>query len=576
MTPVGKNAEYWNRRTEMQAKRITDLKNGKLRLDFPYSIKIIAAINTFQGIGLIRDSSPAYWVCDNNRSNAIALSDMGFAIPDSVLNKDKVIVTSNLPIEEIPGLLRPPLDYQKQGVTFFDLKNGRAFLTDEPGIGKTLQAVAYLHKHPEHLPAVVVMPRAVKENWRREIHKTTDRVKTRTLGGEIPYELKPKSDTAYLINYDIFRHWFCDMTTIERKINGKIRKTEKFSIRPEILNLGFKTLIIDEAHMLKNGKAKRTKAITAMSRNVKNVIALSGTPMLNRPIELWSIINIIDPSIFPNEFEYAKRYCNAKKRRFGGGKMAWDFTGRSNTKELNEILTSTIMLRRTKEEVLKDLPPTIPSIIPIEITNRAEYEKAKNEVIDWVKKVGVEAAVKAKKAEALLRYERLKQVAVRGKMPVMKEWLSDFMDDGCDKLVVFAWHREIVKDIHSTFKSVSVCPLVMNDRDYCVDRFWEDEKVKMFTGNLLADGVGINLHVASNVVMTEVIPSPGIHQQAIDRCSRMGQKSCVNAWWLTAIDTIEEDILKANDKKKIVIAGTIDGDDVPDDDLLYSMLKNLR
>ena len=397
---------------------------------------------------------------------------------------------------------------------------------------------------------------------------TTDKLNPRILSGETPYALTPKANTVYIANYDIAVYWFGE------EIKGKTREGKDkltIKVKDHIARMGFKTIICDEIHMLKNYKAKRTKMLDAMSRMVPNFVGLSGTPMMNKPIELYPIIKMIDPHLFPNMMTFAQRYCGLKKSRWG-----WDFSGSSNSKELNEILTEQIMLRRLKRDVLTELPPKVNSVIPLEISNRSEYDKVLNETIDWVKLVGVDQAVKAKKAEAIIRYERLKQAAIKGKMESLCEWIQDFLDDGCEKLVVFAWHQDVIRELHRRFKKISVCPLVMGHRQKCVDAFNDDSKVSIFFGNVQSEGTGINLQVASNVVKAEIIPSPSLHAQASDRCHRIGQKDSVNVWWMIAKDTIEEKILKSLDKKKMVIAGVMDGEDVPDEDLLFDIFTSLK
>src|SRR5690606_31128859 len=164
-----------------------------------------------------------------------------------------------------------------------------------------------------------------------------------------------------------------------------------------------------------------------------HVIALTGTPIVNRPIEGFNIFQILDRNLFPNFWTYVHRYCDARHNGWG-----WDFSGATNKEELNQILTSTIMIRRRKADVLKDLPEKLYSFVPMELDNEKEYRTAEAEFIEYLRNVkGKEAAEKAKKAEHLVKIEELKQLAVKGKMKQAISWIKDFIEDG-NKLVVFA------------------------------------------------------------------------------------------------------------------------------------------
>src|SRR4030042_31546 len=215
--------------------------------------------------------------------------------------------------------------------------------------------------------------------------------------------------------------------------------------------MSIRVLILDEIHMAKNNKAKRTKDVKMLGRVTPHVIGLSGTPIVNRPIEAFNAINLIEPTIAPSFWEYAQRYCAAKQTRFG-----WDFSGASHTQELHQKLVSTIMLRRLKSDVLKDLPDKIRAFIPIQLSNQKEYNSAENDFIAFVRREkGIEAAKRISAIEALAKIEGLKQLAVKGKMDECIDWIHDFLDvDG--KLVVFAVHRFVIDQLMNEFGNIAV------------------------------------------------------------------------------------------------------------------------
>ena len=357
-----------------------------------------------------------------------------------------------------------------------------------------------------------------------------------------------------IINYDILDSWM-----------------------PILKGIKFKTLIIDECHYIKNSKAQRTKAVRKLAKKIPHVIALSGTPITNRPIEFFNTLNIIKPEKFPAFWGYAMEYCAPKHNGWG-----WDFTGASNTKKLHEELVSSIMVRRRKDQVLQDLPEKVRTVIPMELDNRKEYYKAQNDFLSWLREEeGVEAAIKASRAQVLVQIERLKQLAAQGKIKGAVGWIKDFLDSD-QKLVVFCVHKNIVDLLMKEFKGmvVKIDGSVPTDkRLQIVEQFQTDDKIRLFVGNIRAAGVGITLTAASNTCFLELGWTPGEHDQAEDRVHRIGQEaSSVNAWYLRADGTVENDIAHLIDKKREVIANVLDGHDVDEKkiltELLYKMMED--
>src|SRR5690606_28043131 len=246
-------------------------------------------------------------------------------------------------------------------------------------------------------------------------------------------------------------------------------------------------IIMDEAHYIKNNSAIRTKATKKLVKRILHVIALTGTPIENRPIEGFNIFQIIEPNLFPNFWTYVHRYCGAHHNGFG-----WDFSGATNKEELHQILTSTIMIRRRKADVLKDLPEKLYSFVPMELSNETEYRVAEEEFIQYIRFTkGKEAAEKAKKAEHLVKIEALKQLAVKGKMKQAINWIRDFIEDG-SKLVVFAVHKEVIDQLMKEFKNVAVKvdgSTSIKERNKAVEMFQNNEDIKLFIGNIQAAGV---------------------------------------------------------------------------------------
>jgi len=235
------------------------------------------------------------------------------------------------------------------------------------------------------------------------------------------------------------------------------------------------------------------------------------------------------------------------------------------------------MFRRLKKDVLQDLPDKIRTYVPIELDNKNTYVRAEEDFVDFIYKTkGKNAAMRVSNAEAIAKVEVLKQVAVKGKLKQVKEWINDFLStDG--KLVVFAIHRFVIDELMKEFKDIAVKvdgSVTGVNRDKAVQAFQNDDKIRLFIGNINAAGVGLTLTAASNVVFIELPWSPAILEQAEDRCHRIGQKDTVNIYYLLGVDTIEEKIAKMLDSKRKILDTVLDGKKTTPESLLSELIKS--
>jgi len=524
-----------------------------IKITFPFNQKDITNIKTlpnriYHGNEIIR-----YWTCPCNTQTIEALQFWGFPL-DSFLTEflqkgKKQLDPQNTPPIKIPGLKMRLFPFQKHGVSFIESRKGRALLGDEMGLGKTAQALAWLQLHPNKRPAIIICPANVKLNWANEIAMWMPKPKVRILFGTPSNETI--TEDIIIINYDILHKW------------GK--KLEE--LRPSVL-------IIDECHYIKNNSALRTKTCKRLGKRTPHIIGLSGTPFINRPIELYNILKLIDDTVVGNFFEYAKRYCGAYQGAFG-----WDFSGATNTEELHQILTQTVMLRRLKKDVLQELPPKTRTVIPIELDNKKEYAKASKDLITWVNKhMGQTASENASTAEALVEIEVLKQLAVKGKMKQAIEWIRNFLETN-GKLVLFGVHKTTIDKLMQEFGNVAVKidgSVPLPERQIAIDRFQNEDSTRLFIGNIKAAGIGITLTAASNVAFLELGWTPGEHDQAEDRIHRIGQTATsINAYYLIAANTIEEKIIRLIDKKRKVIDVVLDGKKTETASLFSELMDSL-
>jgi SWI/SNF-related matrix-associated actin-dependent regulator 1 of chromatin subfamily A len=541
------------------------------KITFPFNE---ADLNTVKGMPNRRwDSTNRWWTlpADVHRANELLL--MGFehteAVREWIKEETATVFLKPVQIETLKGTLRP---FQEEGVAFLQAKKGRALIGDEMGLGKTVQALAWLEANPQARPAVIVVPASLKLNWEREAKKWMSQPRTQVISGRYN-PAAALTGEVLIINYDILAN---ARETTKDRVTGK----KSYKVLPgtgwvdHLINYGCKAVILDEAHNIKESSTFKTQDVKKLCKKAAHLIALTGTPIINRPIELYNVFSLIKPGMFANRHEFGLRYCAAKHDGFG-----WDYSGASNTAELYEKLKSTIMLRRLKKDVLKELPAKTRSVIPLEITNEKEYKKAEDDMIEWIRtNRGEEAAARAGGAEALVRLEVLKQLAVKGKAAAATEWIQQFMETN-EKLILFGVHQEVIAGLTRAFKKFN--PVVVDgsksaaQRQAAVDAFQNDPNCRIFIGNIKAAGVGLTLTAASAVAFLELGWTPGEHDQAEDRAHRIGQRDNVQIFYLLAENTIEEDIATMLDAKRENISRAIDGQEAEETALLTNLLNNL-
>lgn len=520
-----------------------------IKIEFPYDISLISKIKEIRDRRFVNEGSAKYWITPLTAENVELLTSLGFSIDPALqtwVMKSRVRIETVTDIE-IPGLKGELFPFQKRGVAFLEAKDGRALIADEMGLGKTIQALAYLQLHPELRPAIIVVPASLKLNWEKEIHSWMSKPRTQILNGT--NDNVPITGEIIIINYDILPYWL-DVLKL---------------IKPQVL-------ITDECHYYKSNSANRTKAVKELGKSIPHVIALSGTPIVNRPIEIYNALSLIDKTVIPSFWNYVTRYCGARNNGYG-----WDFSGATNTQELHDRLIKTIMIRRKKSDVLTDLPDKIRDFLPMELDNQKDYYKAESDFIAFVKeRKGAAAANRASNAEALAEIEGLKQLAVQGKLKQAIDWIIDFLEvDG--KLVVFATHKFVIDRLMETFPKIAVKvdgSVTGEGRQKAVDDFQNNPDIRLFVGNIQAAGVGITLTAASNVAFLELPWTPGALVQAEDRCHRIGQKDSVTIHYLLATGTIEERIACLIDKKRKVLDKVLDGIETDEESLLSELIND--
>ena len=517
-----------------------------IKIDFPYDLELLHKVRTLTGRKYHPDNK--CWSAPLHNETVDILKNWEFSIDDrlqshlSKLEEKKLITTVN-GIEGLKGELR---QFQNAAIAFVQLKNGRAVIGDEQGLGKTIEAIGCIQLYRKEIPVVIVVPASLKLNWQREIEKWLSDPDTEILSGTKPWKT---TGDILIINYDIIFAWLLELQ----------RRKPKF-------------LIGDEIQKIKTDKAKRTKTFKKLAKKIPYFLALSGTPIENRPDEIFNAAHIANPDLFTNRWHFRQRYCAPKYNGFG-----WDFTGHSNIAELHEKL-KICMIRRLKKDVLKELPDKTYSFVPIELDNEKEYKNAEKNFISYIReKKGKEAAERVANVEALVKIEALKQLAVKGKMKNVIEWIQDFLETD-EKLVVFCTHKFVIIELMEVFKEIAVKvdgSVSGKNRQKAVDEFQTKDKVKLFVGNIEAAGVGITLTAASSLAFIELGWSPAKHNQAEDRIyARLNDLHGANIYYLLAANTIEEKIANLLDTKRKVVDAVLDGIETEQASLLSELMKS--
>lgn len=316
-------------------------------------------------------------------------------------------------------------------------------------------------------------------------------------------------------------------------------------------------LVIDEPHKIKTTTTKRTKAVVKIGKDCKYIVGVGGTLLVNRPIELFPLINLIWPKEFPKLFAFGFRYGDPKLVK---GK--WEFKGATNQFELHQKLKSLGMLRRLKRNVLKDLPQKNRIVVPIEIDNHTEYTEALNNFRVWLSKKDPYRAKKASYAERLTKLGYLKRLAAEGKLNYVVDWIDTFLTETNQKLIVFGEHKRILRPIYEEFHRHAV-QLVggtsPKNRKLAEHRFQKERKIRLFIGSRSA-AEGLTLTASSTVLFSELWFTPGTHLQAEDRPHRIGQTKQVNIYYLVADNTIEAPLCAMLTNKQKNITEILDGE----------------
>ena len=490
----------------------------------PHYPEIAASLNEYA----LKEESTSPALLDI--SNAASVSDLTTVEANNLVER----IRERL---QLPHKLYP---YQELCVAFLEAVEARgALVADAMGLGKTVETLAWLSLYPKRRPVMIVAPASVKRNWYREIQKWLPDEPIQLINSSKDEFEADKN--FYIINYDLI--W---------------RMEEK------IYDLSISTTIFDEVTAIKESKAKRSKVAKQIGKDSKYVLGLSGTPILNRPIEFFNFLNLIKPDQFSNYFKFGLRYGNPKSINIKGGRKIWSFPGATNLQELRNLLKP-IMIRRSKQQVLTELPDkrreTLYLDLPSKLTK--EYRTTERDLIQQLKDFKQDPNLQ--KSDLLATLAALRHIVGHAKVENACEFIRTFVDSG-DKLVVFGHHRDVLDAIETILKQENIKFVRADgstkneDRQERIDIFQNNPEYQIFLATT-AMGMGVTLTAASNSLFVERQWSPAMEEQMEDRLHRIGQKRGVIAWYLQVENTVDERMEKIVREKRSILEQVLDANE---------------
>lgn len=452
-------------------------------------------------------------------------------------------------VRGIAGELRP---FQRAGVAYA-LTARRCFIADDMGLGKTLMSLASLEALEEReggaYPAVVVCPATLTHNWRAEAHRWLPHRSVRLVEGRKEFPTEDADITV--VGWSNIAHW-----------------TDELS--------GAASYIFDESHYAKSPTAQRTKAAAKVAKGARGlVLCLTGTPVTNRPAEYAAQLEILGQlKAFGGRWAFYKRYCNAFKDRFG----QWHVDGASHLDELNDRLRASCYIRRTKDQVMSELPPVEHQPIVVAGSAKAmrEYRKAEADIVAYMaaravaiavelgvnpRSAAVRARLRAEANEHLVQISQLRRLAALAKLEALDEWVQAHLDVG-RKVVLAAHHRDVVDALAAKYGGLKIQGGQPTEEVEAHKSRFQNEPVEsapVIVLSIQAAKTGHTLTAAQEVCFVELPWTPADLDQTTARCHRIGQQGSVTATYLLTEGTVDEQIFELIATKRSIVEMAIDG-----------------
>lgn len=459
-----------------------------------------------------------------------------------------------MPELKVPhNMVMEPYEYQRQGIAYA-LEKKRCIMGDEPGLGKTAQAIGVMTAS-QAWPALVVCPASLKVNWQREFKKFggVNAVilddSNRTIWQNF-WSLRTESGEpmakVFIVNYESLKKFFVKRVKSQQRFT---LKSVEFDERVDL----FRSVIIDESHKCKSSKTQQSKFVQGIARGKEYVLELTGTPVVNNNTDLIQQLNIMGRmEDFGGHMKFVERYCAGPNKS-------------SHLKELNYRLHKFCFFRRQKKDVLKWLPEKTRSYLVTDIDNRKEYEIAEADIIRYLREVkdaDDEKIQRAVRGAIMVKMGILKQISAKGKIKSAIDIIHNTIDGG-NKLIVFCFLKQVVFELKQEFRDAVTVTGDDDDKakQRAVDSFQEDPDCRLIILNYRSGGTGLTLTASSNVLFIEFPWTYSDCCQAEDRAHRNGQKNAVNCTYLLGHGTIDEYMYDLIQTKKDIANGVTGTDD---------------
>lgn len=544
---------------------------------FPYERVIIKAVKQIPSV--VWDGDKRSWKAPlSSAENAVAWAEAFdvpvdndvFDVAQTIKGKMEKFVEASRSTDAdifIPALTGELLPYQRAGVAYASTAR-RTFIADEMGLGKTIQAIATVEYVWDSYPVVVVCPPSLVLNWAIEYRKWLPERRVATVVNRKDF---PDKGT-----YDVVVVGYSNIATWEKRLTGH------------------RAYIFDESHYCKTPTAQRTKAAVKIARSAPKdaiVLCLTGTPVTNRPNEYASQLDIIGRlKDFGGLWGFYRRYCAAYQDSFG----QWNISGHSHLDELNDRLRGQCYIRRTKDQVLSELPPVVHSRVVVEGTSSAmkEYMKAEKDIVMYIAErarqlaieqgkpsygAAISAMIRAEANEHLVRLSVLRRLAAKAKMESVMEWIDGRVENG-KKVVVAAHHRDIVDEIAKKYGDLRIQGGMAVDEVEANKRAFQTlsvEKAPVIVLSIQAAKTGHTLTASEECLFVELPWTPADVDQTYSRLHRIGQKGSVTATYMLTSGTIDEDIYSIIERKRSVVGAAVDGGDSVSEDGAVQLILNL-
>jgi SWI/SNF-related matrix-associated actin-dependent regulator 1 of chromatin subfamily A len=532
-----------------------------VRLRFGYDQVKVRAVKQIPGVtwdqkskGWVAPATSLAEAVDWAEKFLIPITEETYAERDRVLHEHGEMLRQSRDVDadiEVAGI--PLLGYQRAGVAYAAAAK-RTFIADDMGLGKSLMAIATL----EHLndtvpqyPALVICPPTLLLNWKNEYgkwlpHRSVSVIRNRK-------DWPTEQFDVLVVGYSNIKAW-------ENQLQG------------------FRSYVFDESHYMKSPDAQRTKAAVKIVKKVPDggaVLCLTGTPVTNKPAEYAPQLELLGKlKDFGGKMGFYRRYCNAFRDRFGH----WNIDGHSNLDELNERLRGNCYIRRTKDQVMTELPKVRHNRILVEGAPAAmkEYREAEANIIQYLmdraaqiavelgEKPGsaaVRAKMRAERNEHLVKIGTLRKLAARAKMAAVVEWVDTAIESG-NKVVIAAHHREIVDELATRYGNLKIqgqMDVVAVERNKKTFQEQSIAEAPVIVLSIQAAKTGHTLTASQDVLFVELPWTWADVDQTYSRCHRLGQKGSVTATYLLCEGTIDEKIYDVVERKREVVKAAVEG-----------------